>query len=389
MFSYSLTTSCSNTRARLGSLQTPHGMVETPAFMPVGTRGAIKGLLPEQVRQAGSQIILANTYHLLLRPGPDVVEAFGGLHGFMSWDGPILTDSGGFQVFSLSSLHSLKKMGPTDDEIIFNSHIDGARCILSPGISMQVQNQLGADIIMVFDECVELPCTRERMELAVERTLRWAAMSQEAHRRDDQWLFGIVQGGTDQELRHYCSEKLIAMDFPGYAIGGLSVGESHDEMIETVDFTTQLLPIEKPRYLMGVGTPRDLIAAIAAGIDMFDCVMPTRNARHATAFTREGPIKLKNEQYKLDKGPLDENCDCYACRHFSRGYIRHLFMVERKNPELLGPILVSLHNITFYQWLMKQTRQAIRENNFLEWSRQWAEYGLSNQSETENERTYA
>ena len=371
MFAFTVTAQSSKSMARRGRLQTPHGLVETPVFMPVGTRGTVKGILPRQLHETGVQMILANTYHLLLRPGAEVVRDLGGLHRFMGWDGPILTDSGGFQVFSLKSLRRIGQ-----DEVEFASHIDGARVRLGPEIATRVQNQLGADIIMAFDECVELPCPPEQMQEVVARTIRWAGQSLAAHERDDQWMFGIVQGGIDEQLRSYCCEKLIELDFPGYAIGGLSVGESHEQMIETVAFTAPLLPQDRPRYLMGVGTPRDLVAAIAAGIDMFDCVMPTRNARHSSAFTRRGTLKLRNEQYKLQTAPLDEECDCYTCRNFSRGYLRHLFMVDDKQPEIAGPVLVSLHNIAFFQWLMAQAREAVSEDRYEDWARQWADYDI-------------
>jgi len=363
MFSFKITNRSSECRARLGLLETPHGTVETPVFMPVGTRGSVKGILPEQLRQAGAKMILANTYHLLLRPGADVVAQLGGLHRFMAWDGPVLTDSGGYQVFSLAQLN---RIGP--DEVEFASHIDGARIKLGPQIATNVQNKLGADIIMAFDECVPLPCSRE----AVDRTIRWAKQSLQAHQRPDQWMFGIVQGGTDMNLRTFCTEELIKLNFPGYAIGGLSVGEGHDDMIATVRHTADLLPQDKPRYLMGVGMPRDLIAAIEAGIDMFDCVLPTRNGRNAFAFTRQGPIRLRNEQYKLDKKPLDETCNCYTCRNFSRGYLRHLFLVN----EMAGPILVSLHNVAFFQLLMNQAHRAIRQDQYANWAQKWRNYNL-------------
>lgn len=371
-FSFEVSKVDSTSQARRGRIDTPHGVVQTPAFMPVGTRGSVKGILPQQLHDLGAEMVLGNTYHLLLRPGPEVVEALGGLQRFTGWNGPMLTDSGGYQVFSLSELNRIG-----DDEVEFASHIDGARVRLSPEIATRVQNQLGADIIMAFDECVELPCPRPRMVEAVERTLRWAEQCLAAHRRADQWLFGIIQGGTDRELREYCTEKLVALGFPGYAIGGLSVGEGHDAMIETVAFTTPGMPADKPRYLMGVGTPRDLAAAIAHGVDMFDCVMPTRNGRNAFAFTRKGTLRLRNEKHKLDLGPLDEQCDCYTCRHFSRGYLRHLFLVG----EMTGPILVSLHNLTFFQWFMSQARQAIEQDRYGDWARQWADYDTKRTNE--------
>ena len=339
-------------------------MVETPIFMAIGTRGGVKGITPQQLREAKVEMVLANTCHLLARPGPEVVEKLGGLHRFMGWDGPLLTDSGGYQVFSLENL---RKINDRTNEVEFASPYDGARLILSPATATRIQNQLGADIIMAFDECVKLPCTHQRLELAVERTIRWAQQSLEAHQRRDQWLFGIVQGGIDKQLRSYCAEQLKEMDFDGYAIGGLSVGEGHQEMIATVEHTTRLLPEDKPRYLMGVGTPRDLVKAVGLGVDMFDCVLPTRNGRNAFAFVRQGQLRLRNEKYKTDGRPLDEQCDCYTCRNFSRGYLRHLIMVK----EMAGPILVSLHNLAFYQWLMDQTRQAIRQDRYGGWAAQW------------------
>ncbi|MBI9017143.1 MAG: tRNA guanosine(34) transglycosylase Tgt [Phycisphaerae bacterium] len=369
MFNFELKHKCPDTEARLGKITTPHGEIDTPVFMPVGTRGSVKGIMPKDLRETGAQIILGNTYHLLLKPGADVVEKLGGLQEFTSWKGPMLTDSGGFQVFSLGGLNRIG-----EDSVQFKSHIDGQLITLCPKSATKIQNQLGADIIMAFDECVKLPCPRERMKEAVERTIRWAGQSLDAHaRKKEQWMFGIVQGGTDRELRHYCAEKLIEFDFPGYAIGGLSVGESHTEMIDTTRFTAKVLPENKPRYLMGVGTPKDMIAAISCGVDMFDCVIPTRNGRHGFAFTAKGPVRFRNEKHKLDSRPLDEDCDCYTCRNFSRGYLRHLFMVDKKSPEMLGPILVTLHNLAFYQWLMKQTRQAIKDDCFESWARQWTD----------------
>ncbi len=369
MFKYTVTHHNPDFQARCGLLQTPHGNIETPVFMPVGTRGSVKGILPEQLTNISTQIILGNTYHLLLRPGPDVIAELGGLQEFTGWRGPMLTDSGGFQVFSLSRLNRI-----SEDEVEFASHIDGSRVRLSPKIAAEVQNKLGADIIMAFDECVKLPCTTERMKEAVDRTIRWARQSLESHKRNDQLMFGIVQGGTDKELRAYCVEELLKLDFPGYALGGLSVGESHDEMIDTTAFTAPLLPFDKPRYLMGVGAPRDMIAAIAVGIDMFDCVMPTRNGRHSLAFTTDGSIKLRNLKYKLDNNPLDESCDCNTYKNFSKGYLRHLFTCDRRNPEMAGPILLSLHNLRFYQQLMTDTRLAIKENRFNDWAKKWTDY---------------
>jgi len=347
---------CSIGRARLGRVTTRHGAYDTPAFMPVGTQGTIKGILPDHVRATGSQIILANTYHLMLRPGEKVVADLGDLHKFMSWDGPILTDSGGFQVFSLADINKI------DDECVtFKSHIDGAVVRLTPRRSMEVQNALGADIIMAFDECPPSTAARDYQVQAVERTLRWAALSQAAHARaNDQSLFAIVQGGLDPALRAHCATELVSMDFPGYAVGGLAVGEGFDAMLRVLDYTVPLLPADKPRYLMGVGFPRDIFHAVARGIDQFDCTIPTRNGRNAYAFTASGAIRLRNSKFTRDAGPIEEGCDCYACRNFSRGAIRHYFFAS----EMLGPILVSLHNMRFYQRLMADIRSALRDGSF-------------------------
>jgi queuine tRNA-ribosyltransferase len=342
--------------ARLGRVTTRHGTFDTPAFMPVGTQGTIKGVLPDHVAATGSQIILANTYHLMLRPGEKVVAELGDLHRFMGWPGPILTDSGGFQVFSLADINRI-----SDEGVTFKSHIDGAIVELNPARSMQVQNDLGADIIMAFDECPDPNKPREYQVQAVERTVRWAQQCLQAHQRPaDQSLFGIVQGGTDQELRGRCARELIAMDFPGYAVGGCAVGEGFEAMKRVLGYTTPLLPSDKPRYLMGVGFPRDIVAGVASGIDMFDCVMPTRNGRNAYAFTRDGAIRLRNSQYIRDDKPIEEDCDCYACRTFSRGAIRHFFFAG----EMLAPVLTSVHNIRFYQRLMSDLRRAIRDGTF-------------------------
>lgn len=343
--------------ARLGRVTTRHGAFDTPAFMPVGTQGSIKGVLPDQVAATGSQIILANTYHLMLRPGEKTVAELGDLHRFMAWPGPILTDSGGFQVFSLADINQI-----TDQGVTFKSHIDGAMVHLDARRSMQVQNDLGADIIMAFDECPDPNKPIEYQKLAVHRTLRWAGECQLAHaRKDDQSLFGIVQGGTDQSLRAYCAEKLIAMDFPGYAVGGLAVGEGFEAMKAVLGWVAPMLPSHKPRYLMGVGFPRDIVAAVAAGIDMFDCVLPTRNGRNAYAFTASGAIRLRNSKFTRDSGPIEADCDCYCCRNFSRGAIRHFFFAG----EMLGPVLVSVHNVRFYQRLMADLRRSIGEGSFL------------------------
>jgi queuine tRNA-ribosyltransferase len=354
--------------ARLGRVMTLHGHFDTPAFMPVGTQGTIKGVLPDHIRATGSQCILANTYHLMLRPGSTVVRDLGDLHRFMAWDGPILTDSGGFQVFSLADINRIG-----DDGVTFRSHIDGSVVQLTPRRSMEIQNDLGADIIMAFDECPDPNKPREYQLQAVERTLRWARQCVEAHARPtEQSLFGIVQGGTDEQLRAHCARELIAMDLPGYAVGGLAVGEGFEAMKRVLACTTPLLPSDKPRYLMGVGFPRDLVAGVAAGIDMFDCVMPTRNGRNAYAFTAGGAIRLRNSQYARDTGPIEDGCDCYACRTFSRGAIRHFFFAG----EMLGPVLASVHNVRFYQRLMSDLRKAISDGTFEDFRRNDPRCGL-------------
>jgi len=355
-FRFQISATDKDTFARAARVTTNHGSFDTPAFMPVGTQGTIKGVLPDHVAATGSQIILANTYHLMLRPGEDVVAQLGDLHQFMAWPGPILTDSGGFQVFSLSDLNQIDDTGVT-----FKSHIDGSMHHLTPQKSIHVQNKLGADIIMAFDECP--PANGERIyhEQAVARTLRWARECKEAHQRPtDQFLFGIVQGGTHLDLRALCAQKLLELNFPGYAIGGLAVGEGFDAMVQILHHTTPLLPQDKPRYLMGVGFPRDIVAAISAGVDMFDCVLPTRNGRNAYAFTAAGPLRLRNSKYTSDPGPIETGCDCYACTHFSRGAIRHFFFAA----EMLGPVLVSVHNMRFYQRFMADIRRAISAGGF-------------------------
>ncbi|MFH1885018.1 MAG: tRNA guanosine(34) transglycosylase Tgt [Planctomycetota bacterium] len=349
----------SRSAARLGLLTTGHGEVETPVFMPVGTGGAVKGITPQQLQATGSALVLANTYHLLLRPGVDVVEKLGGLHKFMAWDGPILTDSGGYQVFSLSPLTKID-----DDGVEFASHIDGAKIYLSAEIATEIQNRLSADIITCFDECTPFPIDTPQLQKAVDRTILWAKRAKQAHTNPNQMLFAIVQGGIDLELRTYCASELVKTGFDGYAIGGLSVGEGHENMIKTVTHTTQLLPQDKPRYLMGVGTPADIIAAVKAGVDMFDCVLPTRNGRNAFAFTDKGGLRLRNNAHIKDARAIESDCDCYCCRNFSRAALRHFF----NSGEMLGPILVSLHNLTFYQRLMARIRQAIKRNEFADWA---------------------
>lgn len=361
-FHFKLEATDNATSARAGVWSTPHGDVPTPAFMPVGTLGTVKGLLPAQLIDAGVHMLLGNTYHLALRPGADVVEEMGGLHRFMDWEGPILTDSGGFQVFSLARLTEL-----TDDAAVFRSHIDGGIFELSPEKAVRIQEQLGADCIMCLDECPPHDSPPEKMQAAVNRTTAWAARCRDAQSRSDQALFGIVQGGTDAKLRERSAEELVPFDFPGYAVGGLSVGESPEEMYATLDVTVPFLPADRPRYLMGVGTPIDLIEGVLRGVDLFDCVMPTRNGRNASAFTSRGRVRMRNKRHERDPAPLDPNCECLVCTRYSRAYLRHLFIAG----EMLGPILLSLHNIAYYQQLLRGLRQAISTNSAEEFRAQY------------------
>jgi queuine tRNA-ribosyltransferase len=324
--------------------------------MPVGTRATVRGLLPDQLEEAGAQVLLANAYHLLLRPGDEVIRDLGGLHAFTGWKGPWLTDSGGFQVFSLDHLAEV-----TDEGVAFRSPIDGTRHFLGPEGSMRVQENLGADIVMAFDECLRLPAEPGEVERAVERTIHWAGRCREAHRRTDQILFGITQGGVDLRLRERCTDALLALDFPGYAIGGLSVGEDRTEMLATLEHSTGMLPDEKPRYFMGIGKPEDLLDAIARGVDMFDCVIATRNGRNATLFSSEGVLHLRNRRFERDEKPVDPECDCRVCRTpFSRAYLRHLY----KSDEMLGPILGSLHNTRYLIRLVRRAREEILRQSF-------------------------
>jgi queuine tRNA-ribosyltransferase len=345
--------------ARQGVLTTSHGVVETPAFMPVGTAGAVKGITPQQLKDIGTEIILGNTYHLLLRPGVDAIEKVGGLHKFMAWDYPILTDSGGYQIFSLSSLTKID-----DNGVEFASHVDGTKVFLNAEIVIELQNRLGADIIVCLDQCAPFPADVALLRTSVERTIHWAKRARSAHANPRQLLFAVVQGGIDLQLRSYCALELIRIGFDGYAIGGLSVGEGHDNMIETVTHTAQLLPEDKPRYLMGVGTPSDIIAAVKAGVDMFDCVLPTRNGRNAFAFTKDGPVRLRNSEHISAIEPVEQDCDCYCCMNFTRSAIRHFFNCG----EMLGPILLSLHNLRFYQRLMAEIRHSLERNEFTDWA---------------------
>ncbi len=341
--------------ARAGVLQTARGEVRTPVFMPVGTKATVKAMLPEDLKRMGAQIVLGNTYHLHLRPGEKTIQKLGGLHSFMNWSQPILTDSGGFQVFSLSSLRKI-----TEEGVEFRSHIDGARCFLSPEKSMEIQMDLGADIIMAFDECPPHPSSREKLMASMERTHRWLERSCEAMVRKESLLFGIVQGGLDLDLRRRSLEQVTSVDLPGYALGGLSVGEPIEMMHELVRAVGPEMPNDKPRYLMGVGTPLDLILAIDSGMDMFDCVMPTRAARNGTLYTWQGKISIKRAEYKEDPSPLDPECSCYTCRNYSKAYLRHLFA----SAEILSSQLNTIHNLHFYLEIMNQARQAILEGSW-------------------------
>jgi queuine tRNA-ribosyltransferase len=347
-------------RARAGRLATDHGVALTPLFMAVGTQGTVKGVAPDQLARAGITVVLGNTYHLMLRPGADTVQALGGLHAMTRWNGPMLTDSGGFQVFSLGELNQVSEEGCT-----FKNHLDGRDELLTPERSMQVQHKLGADVVMQLDDVPALPATRERTADTMRRSLRWldrcvAALPARSAQGRRQHLFGIVQGGLDMDLRAESARELVARDLPGYAIGGLSVGETKEQMNTVLDVVTPLLPAEKPRYLMGVGFPEDMLAAIGMGIDMFDCVLPTRCARHSLVFTSRGRLRMKNAAHSADSAPLDPDCSCYTCANFSRGYLRHLIMAG----EMLGMTLLTIHNLHFYAGLMAQARQAVLEDRY-------------------------
>ena len=339
-------------QARRGEITFPRGKIQTPAFMPVGTYGTVKGMLPRDIEEIGADIILGNTFHLMLRPGTEVVEKHGTLHDFIQWDKPILTDSGGFQVFSLGEMRKI-----TEEGVVFKSPIDGSKVELTPEISMDVQRKLGSDIVMIFDECTPYPATEEQARTSMELSLRWAKRSKDAHADNPSALFGIVQGGMYEHLRDESLEGLVDIDFDGYAIGGLSVGEPKEEMLNVLDHLSHKMPSDKPRYLMGVGKPEDLVEAVRRGIDMFDCVMPTRNARNAHLFTSKGVIKIRNAFHKEDTAPLDDQCDCYTCKNFSRSYLHHLDRCK----EMLGAQLNTIHNLRYYQNLMRGLRQAIEQ----------------------------
>ena len=362
---YELQKQCPHTGARAGLLHTPHGTYETPMFMPVGTQATVKTLAPEELKAMGSQVILTKTYHLFLRPGPELVEEAGGLHKFMNWDQAILTDSGGFQVFSLGKLRKI-----TEEGVNFRSHLDGSKKFLSPEVATKVQEQLGSDIMMTFDECIPYPADHRYADASTARTTRWAERCQEARRSKNQGMFGIVQGGMYKDLRERSAKELVDMDFEGYSIGGLSVGEPHDLMYEVLEYTTPLLPTNKARYLMGVGTADCLVEGVARGVDMFDCVYPTRVARNGMAMTWKGRLNLRNASFMRDWGPIEEGCGCYACQNYSRAYIRHLYKAE----EILAFRLVSYHNLYFLLEFMRQMRKAILEERFVAFREEFWQY---------------
>lgn len=361
---------CKQSGARLGRVHTPHGVIETPAFMPVGTQATVKTMSPEELKQMDAHIVLGNTYHLFLRPGHDIVQDAGGLHKFMNWDRPILTDSGGFQVFSLSDMRKI-----TEEGVHFRSHLNGDKLFISPEKSMEIQNALGSDIMMAFDECPPADADYDYVKQSLERTTRWAERCLKSHQRPkEQGLFGIVQGGLFKDLRRQSAAQLTSMDFPGYAIGGLSVGEPKPAMYKVLEELTPLLPTNKPRYLMGVGSPDALVEGAIRGVDMFDCVLPTRIARNGTTMTSKGRLVIRNAQFARDFSPLDPNCNCYTCTHYSRAYLRHLIKAD----ETFGIRLTTYHNLYFLLELMRKVRQAIREDRLLDFKEEFfAEYGLN------------
>lgn len=367
---YELIKTCKQSGARLGRLHTPHGVIETPIFMPVGTQATVKAMTPEELKDMNAQIILSNTYHLYLRPGHKLIEKAGGLHKFMNWDRPILTDSGGFQVFSLGPLRKIREEG-----VEFRSHLDGSKHFISPEIAVEIQNSLGSDIMMAFDECAPYPADYDYVKNSLERTTRWAKRCKDAHKNTDkQALFGIIQGGMYKDLRKQSAEEIIGLDFPGYSVGGLSVGEPKDIMYDVLEYTTPLMPKDKPRYLMGVGSPDDLIEGVIRGIDMFDCVLPSRIGRNGTAMTSRGKVVIKNASHMESFEPLDPECDCYTCKNYSKAYLRHLF----KANEILGLRLLTNHNLHFLLNLMEEVRQAIREDRLLDYRKDFFEkYGYN------------
>ena len=360
---YELIHTCKQTGARYGILHTPHGDFETPIFMPVGTKANVKTLIPSEVKEVSDGLILGNTYHLWLQPGDELIKDFGGIRGFMKWDGALLTDSGGFQVFSLSKIRKI-----TEEGVEFRHHKSGEKLFLSPEKSIAIQNNLGADIIMSFDECPPFDSDEKYMKNSVDRTIRWAERGKLAHKNPDtQALFGIVQGGGNKEIRKYCLEKLMEIDFPGYSIGGLSVGESKKDMYEMLEYLSIIMPKDKPRYLMGVGSPDDLIVGSMNGIDMFDCVLPSRNARHGTAFTSYGKVQVKNQKFVNMHEPLDPKCNCAVCKNYSAAYLNHLV----KSEEILGMRLITYHNLYFLKNLMHDIREAIKEDRLLDFKNEF------------------
>ena len=356
-FQFDLIKQDSATSARLGKMTTPHGIVNTPAFMPVGTQGTVKSMLPEEIKNCGAEIILGNTYHLYLRPGHETIKKLGGLHRFMNWPDPILTDSGGFQVYSLGALRKISPVG-----VMFRSHIDGSKHFLSPQKAIEIQEALGSDIMMCLDECTPYPATFSQTEESLKLTVKWADLCKTAQTNNEQALFGIIQGGTYLDLRKQAVEQLTPLDFDGYALGGVSVGEPKEIMYKITDSITPLLPADKPRYLMGVGTPEDIVFAVSCGIDMFDCVIPTRCARHGLLFTNEKNVVIKNARWREDNNPIEQTCDCYTCRNYSRAYLRHLYVAG----EILAMVLNTIHNVRYYMRLMEQIRTALKEGRFLE-----------------------
>lgn len=360
MFEFDLLKTSSDTKARRGRFHTPHGVIETPVFMPVGTKATVKAMTPEEVKDLGAMIILSNTYHLHVRPGSELIREAGGLHKFMNWHGPILTDSGGFQVFSLQGRRKITEQGVT-----FQSHLDGQKIFMGPEEAIAIQHNLGSDIMMVFDECAPIPATYDYVLASVDRTTRWAERCLAAHdKRDKQALFGIIQGGLFEDLRRRSAEAITAMDFPGFAIGGLSVGETKQEMLEVLDYLPDLMPENKPRYLMGVGTPEDLVDGVLRGVDMFDCVAPTRIARHGMAYTSSGDVSIKQSKYERDFSPLDSECGCYTCQNYTKAYLRHLY----KAGEILSARLLTTHNLYYLINLMAQMRQAIENDRLKDWA---------------------
>lgn len=374
---YELIKECSQTKARLGKIHTPHGSFDTPMFMPVGTRATVKAMTPEELESIGAQIILGNTYHLYLRPGHELIEEAGGLHEFMNWKKPILTDSGGFQVFSLGNLRSIKEEG-----VEFRSHIDGSKHLITPERAIEIQNSLGSDIMMAFDECIPYPSDWHYTKNSLERTTRWAKRCKDANKNPDkQGIFGIIQGGMYKDLREQSAREIIDLDFPGYAIGGLSVGEPGDLLFEVLGYTMPFMPKDKPRYFMGAGSPDYLIELAIRGVDMADCVLPTRIARNGTALTTQGRVVIRNAKYARDFTPLDPECNCYTCKNYSRAYIRHLFNVD----EILGARLATIHNLYFLLKLMENVREAIKEDRVLEFRKKFYDrYGYPKYFDTLN-----